>query len=299
MNSNPPKPAPGRSTTSCCRSPTRHRAGAADGARLHRRAGRRHPFGTANCCVYLADGTFLEPLAVDDATQASASAEPATCSRRATPPIAATSAMTVSPHWCWRAAMRQRTMLPSSRPGSRPGTCLNSRGRSSMRQARATPLRSGWRSLPILRAGDIFLFACQRLNAPKVDRSALQSHANGAARIGRIVIAANEPADLADLLSVGTACKAAMPANGRVDDRSAQCHGRRHDARGARRRARRRDWRGAVAAAGRYHLRRRRSVGRRGMLQISGRSPMSGANGRLVVPPAAGQGAVFAFEVSR
>src|SRR5262245_28456968 len=23
-----------------------------------------HPFGTANCCVYLADGTFLEPLAV-------------------------------------------------------------------------------------------------------------------------------------------------------------------------------------------------------------------------------------------
>ena len=33
-----------------------------------------HPFGTANCCVYLADGTFLEPLAVDDAAQASASA---------------------------------------------------------------------------------------------------------------------------------------------------------------------------------------------------------------------------------
>src|SRR5690348_9960814 len=26
-----------------------------------------HPFGTANCCVYLADGTFLEPLAVADA----------------------------------------------------------------------------------------------------------------------------------------------------------------------------------------------------------------------------------------
>ena len=25
-----------------------------------------HPFGTANCCVYLADGTFLEPLAVGD-----------------------------------------------------------------------------------------------------------------------------------------------------------------------------------------------------------------------------------------
>src|SRR5688572_9176655 len=34
----------------------------------------RHPFGTANCCVYLLDGIFLEPLAVDDAEQAGASA---------------------------------------------------------------------------------------------------------------------------------------------------------------------------------------------------------------------------------
>ena len=33
-----------------------------------------HPFGTANCCVYLPDGTFLEPLAIGDAEQASASA---------------------------------------------------------------------------------------------------------------------------------------------------------------------------------------------------------------------------------
>ena len=33
-----------------------------------------HPFGTANCCVYLQDGTFLEPLAIGDAEQAAASA---------------------------------------------------------------------------------------------------------------------------------------------------------------------------------------------------------------------------------
>ncbi|MGC4025663.1 MAG: VOC family protein [Mesorhizobium sp.] len=26
-----------------------------------------HPFGTANCCIYLEDGTFIEPLAVADA----------------------------------------------------------------------------------------------------------------------------------------------------------------------------------------------------------------------------------------
>ncbi|TIX70312.1 MAG: VOC family protein, partial [Mesorhizobium sp.] len=25
-----------------------------------------HPFGTENCCVFFADGTYLEPLAVGD-----------------------------------------------------------------------------------------------------------------------------------------------------------------------------------------------------------------------------------------
>ncbi len=29
-----------------------------------------HPFGTANCCVFLADGAYLEPLAVADASAA-------------------------------------------------------------------------------------------------------------------------------------------------------------------------------------------------------------------------------------
>ena len=34
-----------------------------------------HPFGTSNCCVYLADGTYLEPLAVNDREKASATAQ--------------------------------------------------------------------------------------------------------------------------------------------------------------------------------------------------------------------------------
>ena len=34
-----------------------------------------HPFGTANCCVYLAGGTFLEPLQVAHPDQASAAIE--------------------------------------------------------------------------------------------------------------------------------------------------------------------------------------------------------------------------------
>ena len=58
-----------------------------------------HPFGTANCCVYLSDGTFLEPLAIDDAVQANATARAGNVFTRATLPIAAMSAMTAFPRW--------------------------------------------------------------------------------------------------------------------------------------------------------------------------------------------------------
>lgn len=37
-----------------------------DALGFHVSADARHPFGTKNACVFLADGTYLEPLAVDD-----------------------------------------------------------------------------------------------------------------------------------------------------------------------------------------------------------------------------------------
>ena len=179
-----------RSIMSCCRSPSLGVARARltalgftvapDGV---------HPFGTANCCVYLS-GRHV-PRAARHRRCRTGKCDrpaPATCSRRAMPPIAATSAMTASPRWCWRPAMPAPTMPHSSRPGCRPETSWNSRDRSSMRQARSdtASFRLAFAADP--RADDLFLFTCQRLNAPKVDRSALQSHANGAARIARIVV---------------------------------------------------------------------------------------------------------------
>ena len=91
------------------------------------------------------------------------------------------------------------------------------------------------------RADDIFLFTCQRLNAPKVDRSALQTHANGAARIARIVVAAER---------AGRSCRPADDRRRRVDGRCRrqvasrsmlrQCDRCRDDARSDRSRVRHR-----------------------------------------------------------
>ena len=44
-----------------------------------------HPFGTENCCVFLADGTYLEPLAVGDEQAATKRHCRGQCLRRARP----------------------------------------------------------------------------------------------------------------------------------------------------------------------------------------------------------------------
>jgi len=51
---------------------------------------------------------------------------------------------------------------------------------------------------------DAFLFACERINAPKVDRTALQAHANGVAGIVEVVAVSDVPAEQGRLISIAT-----------------------------------------------------------------------------------------------
>src|SRR4051794_35017064 len=162
-----------------------------------------HPFGTSNCCVYLADGTFLEPLAIGDAEQAAASARAGNvftgrdaAYRRDvgndgfSALVMATGDARADHAAFAQAGLSAGEMLEFSRP------FIDAAGASdtaSFRLAFAADRH----------APDLFLFTCQRLNAPKVDRSALHRHANGATSIAQIIAAANQPGDLADLLIAG------------------------------------------------------------------------------------------------
>jgi Glyoxalase-like domain len=258
----------------------------------------RHPFGTANCCVYLADGTFLEPLTVDDAMQATASARAGNVftARDAAyrrdvgndgfSALVLASGDASADHTAFvDAGLSAGNMLEFSRP------FVDAAGTSDV-----ASFRLAFAADP--RADDIFLFSCQRLNAPKVDRSALQSHANGAARIVRIVIAANKPADLVGLLTEGTGRALADTGEGRVET----------------------DLPNAAlvvmtpaaieaelgVAVGAASLPRLVAI-QFGVAELpaaevclkSAGIAYAASNGRLVVAPAAGQGAVFTFEVSR
>lgn len=151
-----------------------------------------HPFGTENCCVYFPGGTFLEPLAIADqaAADAAAARENVFVARDRTFRRAAgeegLSALVLASgdadadHRAFAAEdISAGPMLAFSRP------FVDAAGRSdeaAFRLAFAAP-----------RGGEgAFFFACQRIAVPKVDRSALERHANGASAIRSVVAVADD-----------------------------------------------------------------------------------------------------------
>ena len=176
-----------------------------------------HPFGTENCCVYLADGTFLEPLAIGDAAAADGAA--------------AEGNVFVARDRAWRAARgaegfsavvfgtddadadHARYVKAGISAGgrldfSRPFVDAN--GQSDTVSFRLAFAARG-------KPSDGFAFACERVNAPKVDHAALQKHSNGAIAIGEVVAVSTEPkAEAAFLAIAAGAPRQAMDATSLV-----------------------------------------------------------------------------------
>lgn len=257
-----------------------------------------HPFGTANCCVYLSDGTFLEPLAVNDTDQAIASARAGNVftARDAayrrdvggdgfSALVLASGDASADDAAFIEAGFSAGNMLEFSRP------FVDAAGASD-----TASFRLAFAADP--RADDLFLFTCQRLNAPKIDRSALQKHANGTTRITQIVVAANKPDDLAGLLMAGSGAARAdagenriaieLPNAAIVAMTPAAIEAELGIAIGAAPSPR-----FVAALFGVPDLSAAQALFKSGQIAHVNR------NDRLVVPPAAGQGAVFAYEVSR
>jgi len=161
-----------------------------------------HPFGTENCCVFLADGTYLEPLAVGDERAAmTAIAEGNVFVARdrvyrdshgdeGFSAMALATGNADADHARYvEAGLSAGDMLSFSRAFIDPA------GKSDVASFK---LAFASESL----ATDAFLFAAQRINAPKMDRTALLAHANGATGILEIVAVSDHPAEQHRLISV-------------------------------------------------------------------------------------------------
>lgn len=160
----------------------------------------RHPFGTENCCVFLADGSYLEPLGIANREECEAAAlagnsfvsrDQAFRFRRGLEGfsgIAMATGDAAADDARYRAAgLCGGAMLEFSRDMLLPG---GGKATGSFRLAFAADARSP----------DFFFFASERVVALPSDRAALERHENGVVALAEAVLSEQNPTDFQYLL---------------------------------------------------------------------------------------------------
>lgn len=242
-----------------------------------------HPFGTVNACVYLADGTFIEPLAVGDASAVEAAIaagnsfvlgdarfRAARGEEGLSAIVFATGDAEADHAGFARLGIAGGPMVEFSRPS------MDADGKADIASfllAFAAPAGGA----------DAFFFACERRKVPAIDRSALERHANGATRISGVIAEAADPSAFAAFLAAAGR-GAAKDGDGFSEVALANATLRVVADRGA---ARPRLG-GIVFGV--------RSLGAARALFKSGGIGYEEREGRLHVAPASGQGVAFVFE---
>ncbi|MBW6420053.1 VOC family protein [Rhizobium sp. XQZ8] len=159
-----------------------------------------HPFGTANACVFFADGSYLEPLAVANRRLAGLTAKRGNVfttrdiafrkarNRQGLSAIVASSIDATADHARFRMrGMSAGEMLEFSRSVPMPD---GSQTEASFRLAFAGDDR----------APDFFMFAVERVNPLPADRSELERHANMVTGLSEIILSAEAPSDFSPLV---------------------------------------------------------------------------------------------------
>jgi hypothetical protein len=153
----------------------------------------RHPFGTVNACIFLADKTYLEPLGIANHEQCEAAAFGGNvfaardlarrfrCGDEGFSAIAFASDDAGADDRRFRAnAMSAGEMLEFTRPVRMPD---GSDSVAGFRLAFAADLRSP----------DFFVFCCQRTHPLPSEREALERHDNGVEAIAAIAVTTPRP----------------------------------------------------------------------------------------------------------
>lgn len=152
-----------------------------------------HPFGTRNCCVHFADGSFLEPLAVADENEAQSAIAGGNvfiardrvyrdriASEGFSAVVLQTDDARADHEQFVHADISGGEILDFSRlSGDLSG------------QAAVASFRLAFANAPEEEAS--YIFTCQRIGVPAIDRSALTRHANGVTGIARVIAVARQP----------------------------------------------------------------------------------------------------------
>jgi hypothetical protein len=159
-----------------------------------------HPFGTENACIYFADGTFLEPLAVAQREDCEATArkgnvftarDQAWRFRNGENGFSALAMATDDARRDHKAFRKAGFSAGKKLTFSRKFTdAKGKKGKAAFLLAFAGDLRTP----------DAFFFTCEKISSPKVDRGTLEKHDNGVTGILQVVMSEQNPTDFQYLL---------------------------------------------------------------------------------------------------
>lgn len=164
----------------------------------------QHPFGTENACVFFADGTYLEPLAV---------AQREDCERTAMKGNVFTARDQTYRFRNGDNGFSAIALTTKNADGDHRGFAAKgiSAGKKLIfgRKMTGADGKSAQATFKLafasdLRSPDSFFFVCERVNVPAVDRAALERHANGVTGIAEIVVSEKNPTDFQYFLQAVT-----------------------------------------------------------------------------------------------
>lgn len=176
----------------------------------------RHPFGTENACVFLADKTYLEPLAVGSREDVEAAV------RAGNQFVARDRAFRFRNGEEGLSAIAMGTAVADADHAAFHAAGLSAGDQLSFSRVMKFP--DGTEVAPSfklsfaadLRAPDFFAFTCERANMPPADRSALERHENGVSGIAKVILSESEPAAFAGYLQAVTGGEVAGEGRGRL-----------------------------------------------------------------------------------
>lgn len=175
----------------------------------------RHPFGTENACVYLADGTYLEPLAIAQREECEAAAVKGNvfvardqawrfrngeegCSAVALSSDDARADRKFFQSRGWSAGK----LLRFSRVFADSGDAVagEGAGKDRKKSKKAPKGKFAVAFAGDLRSPDCFFLACERVEMPQIDRGGLLEHPNTVTGLRRVVMSEPNASDFQYLL---------------------------------------------------------------------------------------------------
>ncbi|TPL05771.1 MULTISPECIES: VOC family protein [unclassified Mesorhizobium] len=167
-----------------------------------------HPFGTENACIFFSDGTYLEPLAVGN--------------EQAAGQVITAGNVFVARDRLYRQRLGEEgfsaVVLGTGNAdadharfveaGLSAGDMLSFSRAFTDANGKSDTASFKLAFAAAKEASDAFLFACERVNPPKIDRTALQAHANGVTGIVEVVAVSDAPSAQIGLISIAAGASA-------------------------------------------------------------------------------------------